>query len=64
MKLNDSTFPHPPGSKQLPRPREDYEALSRTDLECHKCGKTLKNIPLLKEHMEEEWEILKANAKV
>ncbi|KAH8090926.1 hypothetical protein HD553DRAFT_303735 [Filobasidium floriforme] len=48
----------------LPKPKEDYEALSRTDLECHKCGKTLKNIPLLKEHMEEEWEMLKANAKV
>lgn len=64
MKLNDSTFPHLAGSKQLSKPKEDYEALSRTDLECHKCGKTLNNIPLLKEHMEEEWEILKANAKV
>jgi hypothetical protein len=64
VKLIDPTFPHPPGSKQLPKPKEVYEALSRTDLECHRCGKALKNIPLLKEHMEEEWEILKANAKV
>lgn len=46
-------------NSQLPRTKEEYEKLSRSDLECFRCGQVLRNVPLLKEHLEEEWEVIK-----
>lgn len=37
-----------------------YEALLKTDLECWKCKKSTKNIPALKQHLQQEWDKLAA----
>ncbi|KDQ12373.1 hypothetical protein BOTBODRAFT_34672 [Botryobasidium botryosum FD-172 SS1] len=34
---------------------EQYEPLLKTDLTCWKCGEEVRNIPLLKSHLEDEW---------
>ncbi|KAG7092306.1 hypothetical protein E1B28_008668 [Marasmius oreades] len=33
-----------------------YEKLLKEDLSCLHCGKSMKNIPTLKEHLQQEWE--------
>jgi len=35
--------------------KERYEPLLKTDLACWKCGEGVRNIPLLKSHLEKEW---------
>ncbi|KAL0579953.1 aprataxin-like protein [Marasmius crinis-equi] len=40
-----------------------YEALLKEDLSCFHCGKTMKNIPTLKEHLQQEWDAQAAQQK-
>ncbi|KAI6150540.1 HIT-like domain-containing protein, partial [Pisolithus tinctorius] len=34
----------------------DYEPLLKEDLACWKCGRAMRNMPTLKEHLQEEWD--------
>jgi aprataxin len=38
----------------------EYEPLLKEDLMCFRCGRTLKNMPLLKTHLQEEWNALRS----
>ena len=42
---------------------KSHEALLKADLECWKCKKTMKNIPVLKQHLQEEWDKVIAREK-
>ena len=42
---------------------KSHEALLKADLECWKCKKTMKNIPILKQHLQEEWDKVVAREK-
>jgi aprataxin len=35
-----------------------YEKILKEPLSCFRCGKGMKNMPTLKEHLQEEWESL------
>jgi len=36
--------------------KSQYEPLLKEDLTCFRCGHTMKNIPTLKVHLQEEWD--------
>lgn len=36
--------------------KNDYEPLLKEDLTCWKCERAVKNMPTLKEHLQEEWD--------
>lgn len=40
-----------------------YEDLLKRDLACWKCESSMKNIPTLKQHLQEEWDKAAAKAK-
>lgn len=44
-------------------PKPKFEALLRQDLTCFHCSSTLKNIPALKEHLQEEWDQVETREK-
>ncbi|TDL24804.1 HIT-like protein [Rickenella mellea] len=43
--------------------KTQYEPKLKEPLECFHCGKELKNIPLLKSHLQDEWDKVAARAK-
>jgi len=43
-------------------PRQ-YEHLLKEDLTCWKCARGMKNIPVLKTHLQEEWDTVAAKEK-
>lgn len=40
-----------------------YEALLKEDISCFHCGSTMKNLPALKSHLQDEWEMISAREK-
>ncbi|KAG5654504.1 hypothetical protein H0H81_001145 [Sphagnurus paluster] len=40
-----------------------YEALLKEDIACFHCGSTMKNLPALKSHLQDEWEMISAREK-
>jgi len=42
--------------------KSQYELLLKDDLVCWRCGQVLKNMPMLKTHLQEEWD-KEANAE-
>ncbi|KAG6818167.1 hypothetical protein H0H87_000072 [Tephrocybe sp. NHM501043] len=42
---------------------KQYEALLKEDLACFHCGSSMKNMPALKAHLEEEWDKLASREK-
>jgi C2HE / C2H2 / C2HC zinc-binding finger len=44
-------------------PKTQYEPILSSPLSCWRCGRTAKNIPTLKQHLQEEWGIEKERAK-
>jgi aprataxin len=40
-----------------------YEALLKEDLSCFHCGSEMKNMPSLKDHLQEEWDKLATREK-
>jgi aprataxin len=43
--------------------KSEYDPLLKTDLSCWRCGQHYKNIPALKEHLQEEWDKESAREK-
>ena len=44
-------------------PKTQYEPILSSPLSCWKCGRAANNIPTLKQHLQEEWDVEKEREK-
>jgi len=44
-------------------PKTQYESILGSPLSCWRCGKAANNIPTLKQHLREEWDVVKERGK-